>query len=161
MGALITPDDISALARPCYADEEIASKAIDEAIDIDLRYLVGDDVYKQLIDSKDFVLLNGGEYTDRKGDTHIIAGLKKAVAYFSYSRIVKFGNSLPTRFGTMQNDDGYSSRAELKERQMVSDDAYNIGLKYTKEVLTYLQKDDCKPIDPLKSRRSTFKVIGD
>lgn len=161
MGALITPDDISTLARPCYADEEIASKAIDEAIDIDLRYLVGDNVYKQLIDSKDFVLLNGGEYTDEKGETHVIAGLKKAVAYFAYSRVVKFGNSLPTRFGTMNNDDGYSSRAELKERQMIIDDAYSIGLKYVYEVLAYLKKDDCKPVEPLKSKRRIFKVIGD
>lgn len=161
MAALITPDDISALARPCYSDEEIASKAIDEAIDIDLRYLVGDAVYKQLVNSEDNVLLNGGEYTDEKGDTHIIAGLKKAVAYFAYSRVVKFGNSLPTRFGTMNNDDGYSSRAELKERQMISDDAYSIGVKYIKEVLAYLKKDDCKPAEPLKSKRSIFKVIGD
>lgn len=161
MAALITPDDISFLARPCYADDEVAGKAIDEAIDIDLRYLVGDAVYKQLVNSEDNVLLNGGEYTDSKGDTHIIAGLKKAVAYFAYSRVVKFGNSLPTRFGTMNNDDGYSSRAELKERQMISDDSYSIGLKYTKEVLAYLQKDDCKPVETLKSRRSTFKIIGD
>lgn len=161
MGALITPDDISTLARPCYADEEIASKAIDEAIDIDLRYLVGDEVYKQLIDSKDFVLLDGGEYTDGKGEPHIIAGLKKAVAYFAYSRVVKFGNSIPTRFGTMNNDDGYSSRAELKERQMIIDDAYSIGLKYVKEVLAYLKKDECKPLEHIKSKRSIFKVIGD
>ena len=45
MAALITPTDISTLARPCYADKDIANKAIDEAIDIDIRYLVGDTLF--------------------------------------------------------------------------------------------------------------------
>lgn len=161
MAALITPNDISKLARPCYADKEIAEKAIDEAIDIDIRYLVGDSAYQELIQSTDFKLLNGGEYEDSKGCKHIMAGLKKAIAYFAYSRIVKYGNSLPTRFGTMQSNDAYSSHADLKERKMISDDAYTIGLKYIKEVMLYIRGDECTPIRPIKSRRSIFKVIGD
>ena len=161
MAALITPNDISKLARPCYSDKDIAEKAIDEAIDIDIRYLVGDSAYQELIQSTDFKLLNGGEYEDSKGCKHIMAGLKKAIAYLAYSRIVRYGNSLPTRFGTMQSNDAYSSHTDLKERQMISDDAYSIGLKYVYEVLAYIKKDDCKPVEPLKSKRSIFKVIGD
>ncbi len=161
MGALITPDEISILARPCYADKEIAQKAIDEAIDIDIRYLVGDSMFKELSGTNDNLVINGGEYKDEKGNIHIIGGLRKAIAYFAYSRVVKFGNSIPTRFGTMQSDDAYSSRSELKERQMIIDDAYNIGLKYIKEILAYMKKGECNPVEPIKSRRNGFKVIGD
>ena len=89
----------------------------------------------------------------------ISEGLKKAVAYLAYSRVVKFGNSLPTRFGTMNNNNAYSSHTELKERQMIADDTYSIGLKYVEEVLYYINdSEECeKPI----SKRSIFKIIGD
>lgn len=162
MAALITPTDISTLARPCYADKEIANKAIDEAIDIDIRYLVGDTLFQKIMQSKDTILLNGGLYKSKKGEDRIIGGLKKAVAYLSYSRVVKFGNSLPTRFGTMNNNDAYSSHTELKERQMIADDTYSIGLKYVEEVLYYINdSEECCICEKPISKRSIFKIIGD
>ncbi len=161
MAQLITPNDISALARPCYADVEIANKAIDEAIDIDLRYLVGDSLFEKLITSTDVVLLNGGKYEYLPGKKRIIGGLRKAIAYLAYSRVVKFGNALPTRFGTMQNNDQYSVKAEQKERQMIIEDTYNIGLRYVNEVLAYVERGDkCGDNSPVQGKRRVFKIIG-
>ena len=62
----------------------------------------------------------------------------------------------------MNNNDAYSSHTELKERQMIADDTYSIGLKYIEEVLYYINdSEECCICEKPISKRSIFKIIGD
>lgn len=69
-------------------------------------------------------LLNGGSYDAGYGEKRSFVGLKTALAYYTYARIVKNGDGNVTRFGFMNKNNEYSSRSDFKEKLMAYNDAF-------------------------------------
>lgn len=111
------------------------------------------------------LLLNGGDYTDPNGGVHVFAGLRRALAYYSWGRLVKTGTNHLTRFGYVDKNDDYSHSTEAKERQIAYRDAFSVADEYIQECFVYMQYfpdlfPEYKGNGRLKSYRTRTKIIG-
>lgn len=111
------------------------------------------------------LLLNGGDYTDPNGGVHVFAGLRRALAYYSWGRLVKTGTNHLTRFGYVDKNDEYSHSTEAKERQIAYRDAFAVADEYIQECFVYIQYfpdlfPEYKGNGRLKSYRTRTKIIG-
>ena len=102
---LITPDDVQLLSRnsSCLNPKDV-NTYIEEAEQLDLKPAIGTALYMRLLNNTgnaqdNRALLYGGEYTTPCGDIAMFAGVRKALAYYVYGRIVKNGGRTATRFG--------------------------------------------------------------
>ena len=142
MEHLITIEELSQYTRKMYPDEDLIPAYIDEAEQIDIKKNIGDELFINLIENKDEkykTLLEGGEYTTKCGNTKIFKGLKCALSYYVYARIVQFGSEIQTRFGFVGKDDEYSTKVDSKNRYIASNEARNIANQYLSECLEYIQ----------------------
>ncbi len=139
-GLLISRRDIDTLARPCLADDREAERFIAEAEQIDIAPQIGTDVYLRIKESpRDFEdLLTGGVWRDECGRTHIFGGLRVALAYYAYARIVKNGGHVASRFGYTEKRDEYSSHVELKQRTAEANDAYAVAVEHLRGCVKYI-----------------------
>lgn len=163
---LIRPEEITELSRPCSCDEDVLQRYIEESEMQDIKPAIGDALFLRLMTHVEYArLLNGGEYEDQHGNTFIFAGLKTALAYYVYARIVKSGTQTVSRFGFVEKDDEYSSRSDFKHRHQAYNDAFSIADGYMKECLAYIQNNpdifpDYTQKGKMKTNRIKFKVIG-
>lgn len=166
---LITFDEVSLLARSMsiHIEQEKIETYIRESEDIDIKTALGDALFIDLQEhsEKYELLMNGGVYEDKDGK-HVLTGLKTALAYYAYARLVKNGDGNVTRYGYTNKDDEYSSRPDNKQLVMAYNDAFSIADSYMKECLLYL--DAHKSEYPLykgnggmKANRTVFRIIGD
>ena len=167
---LITFDEVSKLSRPMsiHIDEEKINAYIRESEDIDLRGALGDALLLDIKENPDQygTLLDGGVYEDACGAKHVLTGLKTALAYYVYARMVKNADDNVTRFGFVNKDGDYSSRPDYQEKSMAYNDAYSVAASYLKECVAYLNanKQDYplyKGNGGIRSNLTTYKVIGD
>lgn len=162
---MITPLEVSMLARPVYADEQKTMRYIFEAEQNNLKPAMGDDAYLKAKRNDDFnmrMLLNGGTYTDSRGKMRQFAGLKRALAYYTYSRLVESSSLELTRQGAVVRRSEYSDEAERTERLAASRETYAIADRYMEECLAYLAYLDGRCDDgEVNSNRTKIKVIGD
>lgn len=166
---LITTDEVATLARSMstHMDKNEVETYIKESENIDLRMNLGDAL---LLDIKEHpesytLLLDGGIYEDGKGK-RLLTGLKSALAYYTYARVVKNKDGQVTRFGFMNKEGEYSSRVDIKEKVMAYNDAFSIADSYIKEVVSYLsQNKDKFPFykgnGGIKANRTTFRILGE
>lgn len=166
MKHLITIKEISQLARPCNAKEDLSERCIEEAELLDVKPVIGDKLYLRLMDNiEPGILMDGGRWIDKNGNPHIIAGLKKTTAYYAYARIVRNGTGRQTASGFVEKRGEYSDRSDLKERMSAYEEAFSIADGYMKEVLSYISNNqdifpETKEIVKMKSNRTVFKIIG-
>lgn len=166
---LITTDEVSELARTISA--HIGPEKIDvyirESQDMDLKVALGDALLLDIFEHQENYseLLDGCSYKTKCG-MRSFAGLKTSLAYYTYARIVKNGDSNVTRFGFMNKDSEYSSRPDFKEKLMAYNDAFSIAERYLNECVRYL--NDNKDRYPLYSGKrgirangATYKVHGE
>lgn len=163
---LLTPNEVSLLARPVYSDEQKAMRYIYEAEQNNLKPAMGDDAYlraKRNRTAETEMLLKGGTYTDEDGRERHFAGLKRALAYYTYSRLVESSNIELTRQGVVNRRSDYSDEADRQERIEASRETYAIADRYLKECLAYLAfiegTGSCKE-DNVNSNRTKIKIIG-
>ena len=93
-------------------------------------------------------------------------GIKTALAYYTYARIVKNGDLNVTRYGLMQKEDEYSSRPDIKEKVMAYNDAFSIADRYLKECVRFLEEKKAdyplyKGSGKIKANRTVFRILGD
>lgn len=170
---IITPAEVGQYARPCYADDDILVPLILEAMREDLRPKIGDALFIELTDptkteaelSDDLrFLLNGGSWQDCGGRPRFLAGVKTALAYYVYARVIRDGNIQSTRYGARTKNDENSFNAEDAERQRQYRQAFGSADTYAAEVLAYIndRRQDygigCPRV--MKSNRTKFRVIG-
>ena len=170
MRNLITYEDITLLARPCSADEEMANAMIAEAQREDLKRQLGDSLYLEVLADnpaeKYSVLINGGEWSDCSGRRHYLVGLKTALAYYVYARIVRDGNIQATRYGSRVKDDDNSSEAYNAELQRQYREAFASADLYMGEAVAYVKANRRLfpeyPCDEpkMKSNRVQLRIIG-
>lgn len=167
---LITTLEVSSLSRgmSVHIDEDKIETYIRESESIDIKSALGDALYLDVKDNpeKYSLLLDGGVYEDKSGNKKLLTGLKAALAYYTYARIVKNGEGNVTRFGFVQKDSEYSSHAEFKEKVMAYDDAFSIADRYLKECVMFLnEKKEEYPLykgeGKIKANRTVYRVIGE
>lgn len=151
---LITPEEISTLARPCYADEEKALAYIVEAEQNNIKPAIGDDLYIQLKEGGQTFLLEGGIY-ERNGKRYYLNGIKKALAYFVISRLYESSTTELTRQGVVNRRSEYSDNADNSEIISVSRETYAIANRYMEEVERYLGTEVKNT-----SQRVRFDLVG-
>lgn len=151
---LITPEEISTLARPCYADEEKTLAYIVEAEQNNIKPAIGDDLFIQLKEGGQTFLLEGGIY-ERNGKRYELNGIKKALAYFVISRLYESSTIELTRQGAVNRRSEFSDNADERDIISVSRETYAIANRYMEEVEKYLGTDVKNT-----SQRVRFDLIG-
>lgn len=151
---LITPEEISTLARPCYADEEKALAYIVEAEQNNIKPAIGDDLFIQLKEGGQTFLLEGGIY-ERNGKRYELNGIKKALAYFVISRLYESSTIELTRQGVVNRRSEFSDNADERDIISASRETYAIANRYMEEVEKYLGTDVKNT-----SQRVRFDLVG-
>lgn len=132
---LTMPNDIQSTVRSVSTniDDTKMLSFITEAQLQDIKPVIGDSLYIDLLkyanrSETDPVneiydaLMDGAIYQYNDVD-YMFAGLRFALNYYAYARIVKFGDGNVTRFGFVNKQDQYSSRHDIAEKQMEYKDA--------------------------------------
>lgn len=147
------------LARPTsvHIDEQEVEAYIREAEDIKIKPAIGVTLFNKLADAttdaaltaEELILFKGGAYTSPCGcDTDKeCAGLKRAVAYLAYARMIAANGGIVTRTGYYQHDDSYASRVDDKNRANARRDVQNMADYYLGSCIEYLpmlQGASCK-----------------
>lgn len=167
---LITTSEVATLSRgmSVHIDEDKIETYIRESESIDIKLALGDELYLDVKEhpEKYELLLDGGTYGDNRGEKKMFMGIKTALAYYTYARIVKNGDGNVTRYGFVQKEDEYSSRPDIKEKVMAYNDAFSIADRYLKECVLFLnEKNDEYPLykglGMMKVNRIKSKLIGD
>lgn len=167
---LITTLEVADLSRSMsvHVDEDKIETYIRESESIDIKAALGDALYLDVKENpeKYELLLDGGTYEDKHGEKKIFMGIKTALAYYTYARIVKNGDLNVTRYGLMQKEDEYSSRPDIKEKVMAYNDAFSIADRYLKECVRFLEEKKAdyplyKGSGKIKANRTVFRILGD
>lgn len=169
---LISPAEVGQLARPCYADEALLTQIIAESEREDIRPRIGATLFVALKSTESDadltgslrILLLGGEWTDNSGRMHYLDGIKVALAYYTYGRIIRDGNITSTRYGAViKSDDNSNSASDNAERQRQYRQAFDTADTMIVEAVNYITAmkvggyEDCPGI---RSNRAKMSVIG-
>lgn len=167
---LITTDELRSLARDMsqHVDKNRIEVYIRESENIDIKSALGDALFLDVKEYPDKYneLLFGGVYEDRCGIKKTFSGLRIALAYYTYARIVKNGDSNVTRYGLVNKDSEYSSRPDIKEKIIAYNDAFSVANMYLKECVAYLNENKEKfPMyignGGIKANKTVYRIIGE
>ena len=166
---LITPDEVMSLSRgmSAHVSDDKIGIYLGEAENLDIKPVLGDALFLDIKANPDKyeLLLSGGEYTAKCGEKRLFVGLKSALAYYAYARLVKNGDGNVTRFGFVNKDYEYGNRPEYKEKQIAYNDAFDVASRYMKECVDYLSEN--RKDYPLfkrggiKTNGTKYRVIGE
>lgn len=129
---IITQDDITALCRQCSTDEDSVANMIGEAETLDVMPTLGTALFNAVSatpsDFRD--LLDGCTFYDAKGRQKSHQGLKKCLAYYSASRIIRSSNGVMTQYGYVVK---YNDTSTPADAQRLANDS-----NYLREVANQL-----------------------
>ena len=147
---LISVAEFKQLARPAsvHIEESEVLAYIREAEDINVKPAVGVTLFDKLAEAttdaaltaEELILFKGGAYTPECGCDNVkeCAGLKRAVAYLAYARMIAANGGIVTRTGFYQHDDDYATRMDDKNRANARRDVQNMADYYLGSCLDYL-----------------------
>ena len=167
MEHLITYSEVLALSRPTsiHLSEEDVNTFIDESEQMEIIPAIGADLYLNILEdeTKHEVLLNGGNYTGADGKKRIFKGLKTALAYYVYAKMVKNDGRILGESGFLSHNDEYASRIEEKQKYVSYNDALNEARRYLSDVLEYLKstQEGFDRTAKVKNNGVRFIAIGD
>lgn len=161
----ITKAEIDAECRPCNAQVELVDRCIEEAQNLDIIPAIGADWWLRVLDRENDPLAqqlwDGGLYVDAGGQNHIFAGLKKALLYYSYARIVRSSGGVSTRFDFVVKADQYSDSADLKAKVQAYNEAFATADGYKAQCLIFISDGGgCGTGKRLYNNRLSIKKIG-
>lgn len=153
MDHLITVEEVRDLGRPIspQIDSEKLLSYIYETERLSIKPVIGDSLFSRILaklqpesdamadDDPVKVLLDGGEYTDCKGQYHMFSGLRMAMSYYVYAQYVMDGDFQLTRAGVVVKDGAYSSHVSSKERSDSYNNALTIAEGFMDEVKDYIR----------------------
>jgi hypothetical protein len=169
MANIVTSSEVMTLCRPISGHYEPAriDMFIPEAELLDVKDQIGEQLYISILEEAGTTyneFLTGGVYevADKK---YIFKGLKSAIAYFVYCRLIKNSDGQLTRFGFVAKDTDVSTRPDLRERTAAANEAFEIGKAYLNECLQYIRlviepTNQCT-ITQVKSTTYRINAIGD
>lgn len=161
----ITRAEIDAECRPCNAQIELVDRCIEEAQNLDIIPAIGADWWLRVLDRENdataLKLWQGGLYEDADGKTHIFAGLKKALLYYSYARIVRSSGGVSTRFDFVVKADQYSDSADPKAKVQAYNEAFATADGYKAQCLLFINDSgSCGTGKKIVNNRLSIKKIG-
>ena len=171
MRPLIQPSDVSAYARKCDADYDDVVRAIEEATQLDVLPIIGRATL-ELIASMEpsHPVFLGGEFKDGCGGCREFAGLRKALAYYAWGRLVKTNSNRLTRFGYVRKQGDNSTVVSWEERQSDYHDAFAIAQGMLLDTVAYIDaeidkfpefpRDCCGAKNNRGNGRVTIRIIG-
>lgn len=161
---LITREDIDRECRPCNAQDALVDRCIEEAQNLDIIPAIGADWWLRVLDRNDdavaTLLWEGGIYRDTCGNAHIFAGLKKALLYYAYGRIVRSSGGVATRFDFVVKADQYSDSADLQAKVQAYNEAFANADTYKAQCLAYLNTSEACCKRKMVNNRLSVKKIG-
>ena len=161
---LIAREDIDRECRPCNAQDALVDRCIEEAQNLDIIPAIGADWWLRVLDRNDdavaTLLWEGGIYRDTCGNAHIFAGLRKALLYYAYGRIVRSSGGVSTRFDFVVKADQYSDSADLQAKVQAYNEAFANADTYKAQCLAYLNTSETCCKRKLGNNRLSVKKIG-
>lgn len=161
---LITREDIDRECRPCNAQDALVDRCIEEAQNLDIIPAIGADWWLRVLDRNDdavaTLLWEGGIYRDTCGNAHIFAGLRKALLYYAYGRIVRSSGGVSTRFDFVVKADQYSDSADLQAKVQAYNEAFANADTYKAQCLAYLNTSETCCKRKMVNNRLSVKKIG-
>ncbi len=144
--AIIDKDKISEIVQIAKGyDSSRFERYINEALELDLKPLVCDSFYvdllKNYVDVRYQNLLNGQNY-EYEGLDYCFAGLNTVISYFVFARYCYDSPIVSTSHGRVIKETSYSSPTDLKQRK---DDYHRFrhdAMTYFKDVEIYLQRNE-------------------
>ena len=161
---LVTRNDINAECRPTSAEEALVNRCIEEAQNLDIIPAIGADWWLRVVnrtgDAVAQLLWTGGQYTDSNGNLNIFAGLKKALLYYSYARLVRSQGGTSTRFDFVVKADQYSDSADLKAKVQAYNEAFAVADGYKAQCLLFINESGSCTQKRLVNNRLAVQKIG-
>lgn len=169
---LISVAEFKQLARPAsvHIDESEVLAYIREAEDINIKPAIGITLFDKLADAvsdsdlnaDELILFKGGTYNDDCDKAKECAGLKRAVAYLAYARMIAANGGMVTRTGYYQHDDDYASRVDDKNRANARRDVQNMADYYLGSCIEYyaMMMDGCCKRASHRGGNVRIKSIG-
>lgn len=113
------------------------------------------------------LFLNGGEWSrleqvcgKQEEVLHYCNGIRKALAYFVYAKLLRADGSIVTRTGAMRHREEYADHVDDSKLRQYND---TVGLAemYLSDALLYLRdKDKDKQVKPVRGSRAHVHAIG-
>jgi len=167
---LLSPEEFGERGRAVsmHLSPREVQNFIQEAEDMYVRPAIGYSLYKTLTEwgggdlSDEYkLLLYGGEWSGGScgcsdDGVHFCNGLKKAVAYFAYYRMLLADGGIIARAGYMKHNDEYSAHADKDARHAVMD----MAELYLSECLEYIKAKLTSCIAKPHGTRVRIKPIG-
>ena len=164
-----------ALARPTSAhlNEDEVNKFIEECEDIYIIPAIGLEMFNRLLEddvikgTDEDILLNGGEWSEdncRCGGNRLrrCHGIRKALSYFVYARMIQNDGGIVTRTGFVKHNDEYASRDDDKNRVRKYDEVMQVAETYLSTSLDYLSHlRGCCGGRKARGTRTRIHAIGD
>lgn len=192
---LLNFDEFRLLARPTskHLDEDDVVNAISECEDVFIAPAIGLGVYNLLVTEYTEqnplpdnlqVLWTGGYWAiDDSGtlvfdktfdptfatnyqNVKVCHGLKKCLAYYAWSKLMREDGAVVTRSGSLHHVDAYGERLEQKERHARYNDNTNVAEQYLSSCLDYLKQitgdaSCCQGKPVIRGHRARVHAIGD
>lgn len=177
---LITVEQFRKLARPISAhlDEDEVNAYIRECEDSFIIPAIGYGNFKACIGTTTWdstfdvsfrpdLFLDGGEYetTEKCGGKevkklHYSSGIRKALAYFVYAKMLRADGTIISRAGAMRHMDDYSDHVDDSSLKQYND-VMGLAEGYLSDALCYL-KSKLKSADvrPVRGSRAHIHAIG-
>lgn len=164
---IITVERFKELARPTskHIDDGEVLTFIRECEDIYIIPAIGLARFKALQEEdgelQNITLLDGGEFKDKCGELKRCSGLRLAIAYFVYAKMIMADGGMLTRTGLMQHNDSYASREDDKNRVRMYNDAMEVAEAYLGSCMAYLKSVENESIKPVRGTRIRIHAIGE
>jgi hypothetical protein len=152
-------------------DIELIEQYVTEAQDIDIRSLICDKFYFDILKNWQLPayqkLIHGETYTDEDGVEIEYKGLKPVLVYYAYSRYCMRGSVVDTPFGMVQKTNENSQPISGAEKRDMRDTSIHTALRYWLDVKKYLKEkeetfpkwSECNECKSSSKSSSKFDVI--
>lgn len=179
---LITLDQFRELARPTstHLEEGDVLSYVRECEDERIIPAIGWGNFKSSLGLKEWdstfddsfipdLWLDGGEWSHEEVDEegkkfeklYYCCGVRKALAYFTYAKILRADGTILARAGAMRHRDDYSDHLDEPQLKQYND-AMNMAERYLSECLFYLKvHKKSRQISPQRGSRARIHSIGD
>jgi hypothetical protein len=127
---------------PSTADEGKVDLAIKDAQEFDLRPVLGDALYYDLVknttSANNQKLLQGEEYVNSAGETILFPGLKASLKYYAMARYIVTLKRHMTSHGIVEKTTPYSINSGNKDISLDADSKRSGAAAYWEDAVKYL-----------------------
>jgi hypothetical protein len=106
-------------------------------------------------------LMSGGYYDAPCGDREHCGGLRKAIGYLAYARLINNNQLSTTAFGVVEKKSEFSTPSEDGQIAYSANQAKKVGQAYLDTCVGYLKSIGAIADGKARAVKVTFKAIGD